>query len=140
MYLLGTTDYQELHDVVVVFNSTITRQCINVATEDDNVLEYSEDFHILLFSTDTNVLIGTSTSSVTINDNDCELSKHSFRQPISIDFMFVAVQVGFSQTVYPVNESDGRILICIFLGGETEETEREVTVEIFRIGGTGIYI
>ena len=51
--------------------------------------------------------------------------------------MLVAVQVGFSQTVYFVNESDGRISICITLIGETE---REVTVEIFRIGGTGIYI
>ena len=57
----------------------------------------------------------------------------------SIDeiFMFIAVQVGFLQPVYLVNESDGRISICIIL---SRETEREVTVEIFRIGGTGIYM
>ena len=78
LYLLGTDDYQELQGVVVVFNSTVARQCINVTTKDDNVLENSEDFQILLSSTDPNVLIGTSTSLVTITDNDCELSKHFF--------------------------------------------------------------
>ena len=51
--------------------------------------------------------------------------------------MYTVVQVGFLQPVYPVNESDGRVSVCIIFSGQTE---REVTVEIFKIGVIGIIL
>ena len=69
----ATTDYSPV-DQLLTFQSN-ARRCVNVATSDDEVLEFSETFQISMMSTsDADVILGgISSAIITILNDDSKL-------------------------------------------------------------------
>ena len=73
---LGGVDYASVTNQTVTFEpSTSSRQCLNITTLPDSILENDETFSVSLNTADSDISIDPRTATVLIIDNDCKLLK-----------------------------------------------------------------
>ena len=86
-------------------------QQVTVKIIDDNITENTEQFSGLLSSSDAAVILAPDTASVEIQDNDCEYKL--FQNGIIIIMTFIAVTIGFLDTLFSVHENDSEVNLRI---------------------------
>ena len=102
-------------EMMLTFNQNVSRVCIDIPIEDDDISEDPEDFPIILTSDDPDVTSTRPMVNVTIVDDD-------------------AVTIGFENEVFPSSEDQGTVQVCArILDGSLE---RQVTVMLMSRDGT----
>lgn len=94
---------------VVMFSSTVMRQCVTVPILDDSVSENPELFTVTLSSDDPDVSSTVPTTNVLITDDD-------------------SVTVGIEMETYSSSEGDGVVEVCVVV--VTGTLDREISVSL----------
>ena len=98
--------------------SGTTRECITVATTNDNILEDDESFDIILSAaSDPAVTVTTDTTTVTITEDTD------------------SVTVGFTETSYTIEEGMSMPVACVSVEGVLE---RDITVTVSSMDDSAI--
>lgn len=112
----ATLDYTPITQVLV-FNNTLTTQCVRIVIIDDFDVEDTETFSIVLSTSDPDILLPSPMGVVTILDNDI-------------------VSVGLEFSVYSAAEGDGLVEVCV-LAERAVQRQLIATVETADATATG---
>ena len=130
--LTAMTDFLPVEQTLT-FNSNNGR-CVDVAINNDNVLEDTETFNITLSSSDPRVVVEPiGLASITIADDDCKSSHILFKLRCMI--FLLAVEVFLQDNSYEVEEGVP-VLVCVSLSNAIERNV-EVTLVAFSGSTTG---
>lgn len=65
-------DFTEQSNSPLILSADLTKDCLNIAINDDSLVESDEDFFVSIASTDARVIIHPDcTKTVSIQNNDC---------------------------------------------------------------------
>ena len=110
-------DYTQPSSGLTIASGT-TRECITVATTEDDILEDNESFSLSLSTSDPNVTVTTDTATVNITE-DAD-----------------SVTVGFTATSYTIEEGMSMMSACVSVEGG--ELERDITVTVSSMDDSAI--
>ena len=96
-------------EMMLTFDQNVSRVCIDIPIEDDDISEDPEDFPVILTSDDPDVSSTRPMTNVTIVDDD-------------------VVTIGFENEVYPSREDQGTVQVCARIFNST--LDREVTITL----------
>ena len=114
MFLVAGTDYTTTSEIVM-FRSTMMRQCITVPILDDSISEDPEIFTVTISSDDPDVSSTVPTTNVVITDDD-------------------SVTVEIEMETYTSDEGDGVVEVCVVVVAGT--LNRKISVSLATSPGT----
>jgi len=101
--------------MMLTFNQSTSRVCVNIPVEDDGISEDPEDFVVMLTSEDPDVTFTMLTASVSITDDD-------------------GVSIGFEMERYTAREDQGAVEVCALV--TKGSLARQVAIVLMTLDGS----
>jgi hypothetical protein len=129
-------DYTSV-SVALTFDASTDRQCQDIALTNDDTLEGVEEFEAVLETEEERVALSPDKALVSITDDDCKYGLLFFNvSKFSAHFLIPAAVIGFEETMYSANESDGEIEV--FVAVLQGELSGPVVLRISTMDGSAI--